>query len=99
MEDRSALRRQRHRKGLERVMPSDAISSIQFQPGEIAEYFLRKRPKVGRKEDILSYLERVGDANLLQQKGRNVFDMATAYLDDVRKWAVQIMDEGIVVRD
>src|SRR5437773_2254227 len=55
MEDRSALLRELHRKVLERVMPSDAISSIQFQPGEIAEYFLRKRPKIGRKEDILSY--------------------------------------------
>src|SRR5205809_1047218 len=96
MEDRSALLRELHRKVLERVMPSDAISSIQFQPGEIAEYFLRKRPKVGRKEDILSYLERVGDANLLQQKGRNVFEMATASFADVRKWAGQLMDEGIV---
>src|SRR5205809_144862 len=96
MEDRSALLRELHRKVLERVMPTDAISSIQFQPGEIAEYFLRKRPKVGRKEDILSYLERVGDANLLQQKGRNVFEMATASFADVRKWAGQLMDEGIV---
>src|SRR5207247_1444786 len=43
MEDRSALLRELHRKVLERVMPTDAISSIQFQPGEIAEYFLRKR--------------------------------------------------------
>src|SRR5207247_1087838 len=70
--------------------------SIQFQPGEIAEYFLRKRPKIGRKEDILSYLDRVGDANLLQQKGRNVFEMATASFADVRKWAGQLMDEGVV---
>src|SRR5213596_2062480 len=96
MEDRSALLRELHRKVLERVMPSDAISSIQFQPGEIAEYFLRKRPKIARKEDILSYLERVGDANLLQQKGRNVFEMATASFADVRKWAGQLMDEGAV---
>src|SRR5207249_7309120 len=51
--------------------------SIQFQSGEIAEYFLRKRPKIGRKEDILSYLDRVGDANLLQQKGRNEIGRAS----------------------
>src|SRR5207249_4333799 len=96
MEDRSALLRELHRKVLERVMPTDAISSIQFQSGEIAEYFLRKRPKIGRKEDILSYLDRVGDANLLQQTGRNVFEMATASFADVRKWAGQLMDEGAV---
>jgi ATP-dependent Lhr-like helicase len=96
MEDRSALLRELHRKVLERVMPADQISSIQFQPGEIAEYFRRKVPKVARKEDILSYLDRVGDANLLQQKGRNVFDVGTASFSDLRKWAGQLMDEGVI---
>src|SRR5947199_5082088 len=96
MEDRSALLRELHRKVLERVMPSDQISSIQFQPGEIVEYFRRKLPKVARKEDILSYLDRVGDANLLQEKGRNVFDVATACFSDVRKWSGQLMDEGLI---
>jgi len=96
MEDRSALLRELHRKVLERVMPSDQISSIQFQPGEIVEYFRRKLPKVTRKEDILSYLDRVGDANLLQEKGRNVFDVATASFSDVRKWSGQLMDEGLI---
>src|SRR3989449_822054 len=96
MEDRSALLRELHRKVLERVMPNDQISSIQFQPGEIAEYFRRKLPKVARKEDILSYLDRVGDANLLQQKGRTVFEVASASFADLRKWVGQLMDEGLV---
>src|SRR5205809_581488 len=96
MEDRSALLRELHRKVLERVMPTDQISSIQFQPSEIAEYFRRKLPKVARKEDILSYLDRVGDANLLQQKGRTVFAVASASFADVRKWAGQLMDDGLV---
>lgn len=96
MEDRSALLRELHRKVLERVMPADQISSIQFQPGEIAEYFHRKLPKVSRKDDLLSYLDRVGDANLLQQKGRNVFEVASASFADIRKWAGQLMDEGQV---
>src|SRR6266540_4060037 len=77
MEDRSALLRELHRKVLERVMPTDQISSIQFQPAEIAEYFRRKLPKVARREDLLAYLDRVGDANVLQQKGRNAFEVAT----------------------
>src|SRR5207247_8549251 len=71
-------------------------SSIQFQPSEIAEYFRRKLPKGARKEDILSDLDRVGDANLLQQKGRTVFEVASASFADVRKWAGQLMDEGLV---
>src|SRR5256885_1088774 len=96
MEGRSALLRELHRKVLERVMPSDQISSIQFQPGEIVEYFRQKLPKVARKEDILSYLDRVGDANLLQEKGRNVFDDATASFSEIRKWSGQLMDEGLI---
>ncbi len=96
MEDRSALLRELHRKVLERVMPTDQISSIQFQPSEIVEYFRRKLPKVARKEDVLSYLDRVGDANLLQQKGRTVFEVASASFADVRKWAGQLMEEGLV---
>src|SRR5256712_570582 len=96
MEDRSALLRELHRKVLELVMPTDQISSIQFQPNESVEYFRRKLPKVARKEDLLSYLDRVGDANLLQQKGRTDFEVASASFADVRKWAGQLMDEGLV---
>src|SRR3990172_4314370 len=96
MEVRSALLRELHRKVLERVLPTAAISSIQFQPEEIRDYFRKKLPKVARKEDLLTYLERVGDANLLQEKGRSVFEVATASRDDVRKWAGQLMDEGLV---
>src|SRR6266568_22585 len=96
MEDRSALLRELHRKVLERVMPTDQISSIQFQPAEIVEYFRKKLPRVARKEDVLSYLDRVGDANLLQQKGRTIFEIASASFTDVRKWGGQLMDEGLV---
>ena len=96
MEDRSALLRELHRKILERVMPAEAIRSVQFQPEEIHEYFARKLPKVLRKEDILSYLDRVGDANLLQQKGRSLFAASTAPFAEARKWAGQLMEEGLV---
>ncbi len=96
MEDRSALLRELHRKVLERVMPADQITAIQFQPSEVQEYFRKKLPRIARKEDILSFLDRVGDANLLQQKGRNVLEHATASFPDVRKWSGALMDEGVV---
>jgi ATP-dependent Lhr-like helicase len=96
MEDRSALLRQLHRKVLERVMPADQITAFQFQPSEVQEYFQKKLPRVARKEDLLSFLDCVGDANLLQQKGRNVLEHATASFADVRKWSGQLMDEGVV---
>ena len=96
MEDRSALLRQLHRKVLERVMPADQITAIQFQPSEVQEYFRKKLPRIACKEDILSLLDRVGDANLLQQKGRSVLEHATASFPDVRKWSGQLMEEGLV---
>src|SRR2546425_11252252 len=96
MEDRPALLRYPHHKALERATPTDQTSPIQFQPAEIAEYFRKKLPKVARKEDVLSYRDRVGDANLLQQKGRTVFEVESASFADVRKWAGQLMDEGLV---
>jgi len=96
MEDRSALLRELHRKVLERVMPADQITAIQFKPVEVQEYFRKKLPRIARKEDILSFLDRVGDANLLQQKGRNPLEHATASFPDVRKWSGALMDEGVV---
>ena len=96
MEDRSALLRELHRQVLKRVMPADQISAIQFQDSEIQEYFRRKLPKVARKSDILAYLDRVGDANLLQQKGRSVFQVADASFPEIRKWSGELMAEGLV---
>jgi ATP-dependent Lhr-like helicase len=96
MEDRSALLRELHRQVLKRVMPESQISEIQFQEADIREYFRKKLPIVARKADVLSYLERVGDANLLQQKGRTVFESTSAPFADVRKWAGQLMEEGAV---
>jgi len=96
MEDRSALLRELHRKVLERVMPTAQIETIQFQESEIREYFRKKKPKIARKEDLLAFLDRVGDANLLQEKGRSVFEVAAAPRDQVRKWAAELMEEGLV---
>ncbi len=96
MEDRSALLRELHRKVLERVMPAEQITAIQFKPSEVEEYFRKKLPRIALKEDILSFLDRLGDANLLQEKGRNVLEHATASFQDVRKWSGQLMDEGLV---
>lgn len=96
MEDRSALLRELHRKVLERVMPTEAIRAIQFDEADVRAFYRNKIPKVARKPDITSFLERVGDANLVQQKGRNVFEYASASFADVRRWAEELMDEGIL---
>jgi len=96
MEDRSALLRELHRQVLKRVMPEDQISKIQFQEDDIREYFRKKIPKVARKADLLAYLDRVGDANLLQQKGRSPFEVTSASFAEIRAWSGELMDEGLV---
>jgi len=96
MEDRSALLRELHRKVLQRVLPSEQISAIQFQEADIREFFRKKIPKIARKADLLAYLDRVGDANLLQQKGRNPFESASVPFAELRAWAGQLMEEGAV---
>ncbi len=96
MEDRSALLRELHRQVLKRVMPESQIAEIQFQEDEIRQYFHRKIPNVARKADLLAYLDRVGDANLLQQKGRSPFEHTSAPFTELRTWAGQLMEEGAV---
>ncbi|OGS48407.1 MAG: hypothetical protein A3K68_00475 [Euryarchaeota archaeon RBG_16_68_13] len=96
MEDRSALLRELHRQVLKRVMSSEEISAIQFAEDEIRAFFQNRIPRVARKEDLPAFLDRVGDANLLQQKGRNAFETADAPFPEVRRWAEELMEEGLV---
>jgi len=96
MEDRSALLRELHRQVLKRVIPAEDLKAHQFEEAVVQAYFQRKRPSVARKEDLLEVLERLGAMNLLQQKGRSVFDGASASFEDLRKWAGELMEEGRV---
>ncbi len=96
MEDRTVLLRELHREILRKVLPPDQIEGVQFQEQEVREYFRRKLPRITQKEDILDLVERVGAANLLQQKGPNVFDHASVPFPEVRKWAGELMEEGKV---
>lgn len=96
MEDRTALLRELHREILKRVLPADQIEGVQFPEEEIREHFKRKIPRVDRKEDLLAFLERVGAANLVQQKGPNPFDHSAIPFPELRKWGGELMDGGKV---
>ncbi|MEK6851899.1 MAG: ATP-dependent helicase, partial [Candidatus Thermoplasmatota archaeon] len=96
MEDRTALLRELHREILKRVLPPEQIEGVQFQEEEVREYFRRKLPRVDRKEDLLDFVERLGAANLVQQKGPNPFDHSSVPFPELRKWAGELMDEGKV---
>ncbi len=97
MEDRSALLRELHRKVLKRVVPEEQLREVQFTEEQVAEHFRRKTPLVASKEDALLLLERAGALNLLQQKGRNIYDHCEVDLDEARTWCEELVQEGDVV--
>ncbi len=96
MEDRSALLRELHRKVLKRVVPLEKMTEYQFQEDLVAEYFRHKWPKVTSKEDMVTALNFAGACNIVQQKSDNVFDHAEASFSDVRRWASELMEAGVV---
>ncbi len=96
MEDRTSLLRELHREILKKVLPPEQIEGVQFPEAEIREYFRGKVPRVDRKEDVLDFLERVGAANLVQQKGPNPFDHTSRPFPEVRAWAGELMDAAKV---
>ncbi|MFQ6013475.1 MAG: DNA glycosylase AlkZ-like family protein, partial [Thermoplasmata archaeon] len=93
MEDRSAMLRDLHRQVLRRVVPEEQLQAVQFTEERVQAYFRRKSPRVAARTDILRLLEKAGALNLLQQKGRNVYDLSEADPEIVRAWC-----EGLVAR-
>ncbi|MEK6838982.1 MAG: hypothetical protein AABY08_04505, partial [Candidatus Thermoplasmatota archaeon] len=96
MEDRSAMLRELHKQILKRVVPVSELEAAQFTEEEVRAYFRRKLPRVERKEDILHVLERVGALNLLQQKGRSIFEFSDVPFEELRTWASDLMEAGTV---
>ena len=96
MEDRSAMLRELHKQILKRVVSVSELEAAQFTEEEVRAYFKRKLPRVERKEDILHVLERVGALNLLQQKGRSVFEFSDVPFEELRTWASDLMEAGTV---
>ncbi len=96
MEDRSALLRELHRQVLKRVVPLEDMKKFQFEEDRVAEYFKGKWPRINAKKDIITTLEFIGAANIVQQKGDNIYDHIDAPFKQVRQWAQELIDEGNV---
>ncbi|MEE9163886.1 MAG: crosslink repair DNA glycosylase YcaQ family protein, partial [Thermoplasmata archaeon] len=96
MEDRSAMLRDLHRKVLRRVVPEGQLEEVQFTEDQVQTYFRQKAPRVAARNDILSLFEKTGALNLLQQKGRNVYDLAEADPETVRLWCEELVAGGEV---
>ncbi|MFQ5553153.1 MAG: DNA glycosylase AlkZ-like family protein, partial [Thermoplasmata archaeon] len=96
MEDRSAMLRDLHRQVLRRVVPEEQLQEVQFTEEQVQDYFRQKAPTVAAQTDILPLLEKAGALNLVQQKGRNVYDLSEADAETVRAWCEQLVEAGTV---
>ncbi len=96
MEDRSALLRELHKRVLSRVFQEGEAAKPRFSSEDVRAYFRSKEIRVDQKTDILYILRRVGPLNLVQQKGRNVFDLSNVDFETTRRWAAELMREGLV---
>ncbi len=94
MEDRSALLRELHRQVLQRIVPAQELARVQFTEEQVEGYFRRKLPTVASKGDIPTVLAKAGALNVVQQRGRNIFDHSSVAMDQVRVWAAELMAEG-----
>ncbi len=91
MEDRSALFREIHMNILKKVLGEN--QGYLFNPEEINSYFSSKF-KIENKEDIFEFLRRVGAADILQQKGINIFDHSDIPYDELREYALEKLRNG-----
>lgn len=93
MEDRSALLRELHRQVLKRVVPEEQLQEVQFTEQQVQEHFRGKLPSVATKGDALRVLEKAGALNLLQQRGRNIYDYCVVEPETVRSWCDELIQK------
>jgi ATP-dependent Lhr-like helicase len=96
MEDRSTLLKELHRQVLSKVITKEEIEHFGFDVDVIKEYYKDKIPRIEKKKDILSILRKIGALNLFQQKGRNVYDLANVPHEKIKKWCIELLNEGKV---
>ncbi|MGC8646525.1 MAG: ATP-dependent helicase [Thermoplasmata archaeon] len=91
MEDRSALFREIHMGILKKVLGEN--QGYIFTSEEINSYISEKF-KIERKEDIPVFLRDVGAADILQQRGVNIFDHSDIPYDELREHALGLLKNG-----
>ncbi|MEM4729379.1 MAG: ATP-dependent helicase [Thermoplasmata archaeon] len=97
MEDRSALLRELHRRVLSRAFQESGAMAPRFSVEDVRAYFRGKEMRIDQKADILYIMRRVGPLNLLQQKGRNVYDLSNVDFETTKRWALELIRDGQAV--
>ena len=94
MEDRYSLLKEIHMKILRKVMPTEF--NYLFTPENIKMYFNSKF-KIKNKEDILEFIKEVGSADILSQRGVNIYSHSELPFEETRRLALELLKEGRIV--
>ncbi len=93
MEDKSAMLRELHRKVLSHVMGKDA-KAYEFESNVVEKYFEAKRRKIDSRSQVPELLRTVGPLIMLKERGINMHLFTSAPHEEVREWALRLLEEG-----
>jgi len=96
MDDRSSLLRKFHQKVLEQVIPKEEIENFKFDMDVVEEHFLDKKPSFDSKEGMLEVIKDIQPVHVFKEKGNSVFSRTDRPFDEVKTWAKQLLNEGLI---
>ncbi len=91
MEDRSSLLKEIHMKILKKVLPEESVHLL--EPEEVKKYF-RNKFSIENENDIIKFIESVGAADILSEKGVNIYSFSKMKFDDLKAIALKLIREG-----
>ncbi|MGC8709267.1 MAG: ATP-dependent helicase [Thermoplasmata archaeon] len=94
MEDRTALLKEIHMKILRKVMPAEY--HYMFEPERVKMYFNSKF-RISDMGSMLDFIRDVGAADILSQKGVNVYSHSTLPFEETRRIALELLRQGRIV--
>ncbi|MEM3218908.1 MAG: ATP-dependent helicase [Thermoplasmata archaeon] len=94
MEDRASLLKEIHMKILRKIMPLEY--EFMFSPEIIKKYYSEKF-SISNKDDILKFIKEVGAADVLSQRGVNIFSHSKIQFEELKSMALELLRQGKIV--
>ncbi len=88
MEDRSSLLKEIHMKILKKVLPEESVHLL--EPEEVKNYFKNKF-RIENENDIIKFIENFGSADVLSEKGLNIYSFSKIKFDDLKELSLKLI--------
>ncbi len=90
MEDRSSLLKEIHMKILKKVLPEESVHLL--EPEEVKNYF-RNKFSIENENDIIKFIENVGAADVLSEKGVSIYSFSKMKFEDLKDLSLRLIKE------